>query len=418
MHIVFVTTELASVNNASNGLATFTANIAHIFKERGHRVSIILASTKEVVPEVQDGIDLYPFHVPMKTWKEMDAIAKLLSFGVRDKRDIIRRVMVLKYKAWVSQRIIHKIHKKNPIDIIHCSHHISINGMYTKKIPYIIRISSLSNILKGANMPEKNVNFIDYPKSGIDKVKDISLKKSRYTVAPSYLLADIVAKNMGVKVTVIESPFVLERQNWDCSCLEQYGLKEKKYIFHYGGQLRYLKGTHVVAKLAKDLLQKYPDLYLILSGKCENMQDESGNVMRADELVKQGAGKYADRVIYTGQLVREQLYPLIKHAEVCLLPSRIENLSNACIEAMAMGKIVVATDGASFEQLIDNRINGFLCERDDPKSFLQGIESALSLKNEEKQRMESKAAETTKRLSPDNIYEQYLRYYEKVIKEW
>ena len=40
-----------------------------------------------------------------------------------------------------------------------------------------------------------------------------------------------------------------------------------------------------------------------------------------NELIRKSAGEYADRVIYAGRLVREQLYPLIKGAEVCLLPS-------------------------------------------------------------------------------------------------
>ena len=420
MHIVFVTTELASANTVAGGLATFTANMAHIFKENGHRVSIILASTKEIVPNIEDGIHLYPFHVPMKTWKRMDAAAGMLSFFIKESRDRLRRAIIVKYKSKVTQKIVHSIHKKNPIDIIHYSHHNPINKKCIRNIPYIVRLSSLRNIWTEANMPECNLNYA-YNKSSLfsrDRIEEISIKKARYVVAPSHLLADIATNNLGVKVTVIESPFVLESQDWNYSCLEQYGLKEKKYIIHYGGQLRYFKGTHTVAKLANELLYKYPDLYLVLAGKCEDMRDGAGNVVKAHELVKQGAGEYAERVIYVGQLTREKLYPLIQYAEVCLLPSRIENLANACIEAMAMGKMVVATDGASYEQLIDNRISGFLCERDNPGSFLRGIEEALSMSEEEKSAMGNKAIEVTQRLRPDKIYEKYLEFYEKVIRDW
>lgn len=63
MHVVFVTNELASSNNSSGGLANFTANFAHIFKEKGNKVSIILASTKGVNINVDrrgdyDGLDI------------------------------------------------------------------------------------------------------------------------------------------------------------------------------------------------------------------------------------------------------------------------------------------------------------------------------------------------------------------------
>ena len=417
MHVVFVTTELATPNHSSGGLASFTANIARVFRENGNQVSIILVSTKEVEIDFDDGIDLYTIYVPMKIWKCIDKYAALAAPALKENKDILRRLIMLKYKSFKTRWIIRKIHKNNPIDIIHCSHHISVQGLLTRNIPYIVRISCLGNIWRGANAAEGNVGYNENPISIIDRFEENVIKDSRYVVSPSNLLAGIVQDNMGVNVNVIESPFVLRNQDWDYSVLEQHSLKDKKYVIHYGS-LRYFKGTHVVAKLAKGLLQKNRDLYLVLAGNSGNIQDEHGNIIKAHEMVEQGAGEYADRVIYVGKLVREQLYPLIQNSELCLLPSRMENLANACIEAMSMGKIVVATDGASYEQLIDDGVNGFLCERDNPESFLQGIEKALSLNEEEKRRMECKAVETVKRLSPYKVYNQYLDFYEKVIKEW
>ena len=160
-----------------------------------------------------------------------------------------------------------------------------------------------------------------------------------------------------------------------------------------------------MAEIAEKFLEQYPDFYLVLTGKSEYLFDEIDGNMSADELVRKKAGEYSNRVIYAGRLVREQLYPLIQYAELCLLPSRIENLSNACIESMAMGKIVVATNGASYEQLIDNKISGFLCERDKPKSYLQAINKALSMSFYERQQMELRAVEATKRLEPQKVYE-------------
>ena len=148
------------------------------------------------------------------------------------------------------------------------------------------------------------------------------------------------------------------------------------------------------------------------------MSDEKGEKIKAHELVKKAAKEHSNRVLYVGCLVREQLYPLIQNAQVCLLPSRIENLSNACIEAMAMGRIVIGTNGASFEQLIDDGVSGFLCERDNPLSYLQAVNTALNMCEEEKQKMSEKAIERIKKLEPDAVYEKYLRYYRKVIKNW
>lgn len=166
------------------------------------------------------------------------------------------------------------------------------------------------------------------------------------------------------------------------------------------------------------MLERYPEFVILLAGDYLEMLDDQGERYPAYEVVQKRAGKYAERVIYVGRLVREELYPLIQNAELCLLPSRIENLSNACIEAMAMGKIVVATDGASFEQLIDDRVSGFLCERDNPESFLQAVEEALNMEKEKKQDMIENAFKRIQQLSPKVIYEKFLKYYEKVMHEW
>ena len=221
---------------------------------------------------------------------------------------------------------------------------------------------------------------------------------------------------MGINPVVIESPFVLDRNRWDDS-IYRHLAKGKKYIIHYG-RMSYLKGTHIVAKIAEKILENHPDIYLLLAGMDEEMQDGTGRMVMANELVRESAGRHADRVIYVGGPVRERLYPLIDSAELCLLPSRIENLANACVEAMAMGKIVIGTDGASYEQLIDDRVSGFLCERDNPESFLQAVEEALSMNGEEKQKMIERASMRIQQLSPEIIYEKYFSFYKQVIQEW
>ncbi|MCH5250054.1 MAG: glycosyltransferase family 4 protein [Lachnospiraceae bacterium] len=416
MHIVFVTTELATDNNSSGGLATFTANMARIFVSHGHKVRILLATIKEQNLEFDDNIVLETVYVSKAVWDLCDRIAKACIWSKDSKA--LRRVFIQIYHSEQIKRKIKKIDDKEKIDIVHYCNLDSVAFRVNKSIPYLIRISGLGYTHRAANMYDCNIEYEDNELTANEKLLINTMKKSRFVISPSYKFADIVNRKFNIKPMIIESPFVLKKQDWNNVFFDQFMLGSKKYVIHYAAVLRYYKGTHVVAELAKELLGNHPDLYLVLAGGCSQMQDKSGNIMMAHELVKQNAGEYADRIIYVGKVVREQLYPLIQNAELCILPSRLENLPNACIEAMAMGKIVVATNEAGFEQLIDNGSNGFLCEKDNSESFLRGIESALSMSEEEKKLMESRAVETIKRLSPDSIYKQYLDFYEKVIREW
>lgn len=417
MHIVFVTSELATKNISTGGLGTFTANMARIFAVKGHEVDILLVSTKEQMIESDDNVHIENVTIPMNDWQEIDFIAKELSKGDEDKSITIRRFSNILYKAEKTAEYIGNINRKSHIDIVHYSNHGAFALFADKKIPYVIRISGFLNIWHGANNLDKGLTFSDNPEKYNEKIEHAVLKRARNVIAPSKLLAEIGERELGIKhIEVIESPYSYHENEWDTIMYDRY-LSDKKYIIHYGN-LKYMKGIHVVAGIVKKLLKIHQDLYMVLAGNDNDLCESIGEHIKASEMVLRAAGENSDRVMYVGKLSHQQLYPLIKNSTACILPSRIENLSNACIEAMAMGKIVVATNGASYEQLIEDGINGFLRERDNPDSFLEGIEKVLALSEEEKEIMSENAKKTVERLSPDNIYEQYLNYYQKVIKEW
>jgi glycosyltransferase involved in cell wall biosynthesis len=416
MHIVFVTNELATISNSAGGLASFTANMARIFYKHGHEVSIVLETTKDEHLQFEPEINLVSNYVELNNWKRMDKLAGILKYVCKDSRDEIRKFLLNIYKSKHIKHAIDEINKQSKIDIIHYCSGGADALRARKNIPYCIRLSSFSIMCKWANQPNGELNF-DGQRTLKEKLTDYVVCRSKYVISPSNLVAQFAKDYYDLKVTVLESPYIMENQQWNYGKYNSLDMKDKKYILYFG-TLKYLKGIMVIADLIFDLLERYPEIYMVLAGNSYNVFDEYGNPIKAHELIINRAGKYSNRVIYTGGLPREQLYPFIQNAELCLLPSRIENLSNACIEAMAMGKIVVATNGASYEQLIEDGVSGFLCERDNPDSFLKGIDRALGMSENEKINMSKNAVEVTNRLSPDNIYERYLEYYQRVIRDW
>lgn len=418
MHIIFVTTELAGYGHSTGGLGTFTANMARIFKKNGHRVTIILAATRDEDIVFDEDITLIKMYVNKNLWKRFDTVAGIVSPVIHEKPDEVRRFLMNIYKSSQVRKKVNGLKRVGKIDVIHFCNLGALSLLTDKRIPYVIRISGFMNVCNGgANQLNGNIVFEDNKLSVRNWQEYGVLKKARYVISPSNLLADIAKKSIGISPVVIESPFVMDREHWDY-CVYNNLSRKKRYIIHYAGRLSYLKGTHIVAQISGQLLSVHTDLSILLAGADTDMADESDRKIKSHELVQKSAGKCADRVIYAGCLTREQLYPLIQNAEVCLLPSRMENLPNACIEAMAMGKIVVGTNGASFEQLIDNGVSGFLCERDRADSYLQAVNKVLGMSPDEKRQMSIRAMERAKRLDPGVIYGRWLEFYQKVIKEW
>ncbi len=139
-----------------------------------------------------------------------------------------------------------------------------------------------------------------------------------------------------------------------------------------------------------------------------------GGVSAQSHLMEK-AGKHRDRVIFTGVLEHERLYPVIERSTAVVLPSLVDNFPNACVEAMAHGKIVIGTRGTSFEQLIDDGRSGFLCDPDDGDDLYRTVEKVLQLSKDDKDSVEKESRDTILRLHPDRTVTELIEYYKEVI---
>jgi len=98
-----------------------------------------------------------------------------------------------------------------------------------------------------------------------------------------------------------------------------------------------------------------------------------------------------------------------------VLPSRVDNLPNTCLEAMALGRVVVGTRGASFDQLIDDGQNGFLCDIDSPESLRAAVERALALTDAQRATVGASAARRIDELRPEKTIPPLVAFYEAAI---
>ena len=123
-----------------------------------------------------------------------------------------------------------------------------------------------------------------------------------------------------------------------------------------------------------------------------------------------------DRIIISNALAHKQLYPVINAADFVVLPSFMENLSNACIEAMYFERVVIGTDGASFEQLIKHGENGLLCQIGNSQDLLEKMQMVVAMGEKEKMEMGKKAKKRIDRLQPEYVVRKLVSLYEYVIE--
>jgi glycosyltransferase involved in cell wall biosynthesis len=130
-----------------------------------------------------------------------------------------------------------------------------------------------------------------------------------------------------------------------------------------------------------------------------------------DYIRKTIGSEFTDRLVFFDPLRHEQLYPIIENAEWVVLPSIVDNLPNTCLEAMGLGRPVIATRGSCFEQLIADGKNGFLSEADDAESLRASINLAMKLSPEDREQIGKQAMDSLERLRPENAIPKLIQLF-------
>ncbi|MDF1845396.1 MAG: glycosyltransferase, partial [Rubripirellula sp.] len=103
----------------------------------------------------------------------------------------------------------------------------------------------------------------------------------------------------------------------------------------------------------------------------------------------------------------------VANARFVILPSRIDNIPNTALEAMALGRVVIGTQNASFDQLIDDKHNGFVVPQNN-EAIQTAIETAWNLNHEQRRRIGTAAEESIDRLNPKSASSELSELFEQV----
>lgn len=400
MHIVFLTHVFPKEGKTTGGAATYVDNMARIMALNGHTVDIIVEDDKEELLK-NNGITIHRIRATRgfkNTGRSMPTYKKLM-------KNICR-------SYWYNKEV-EKINKVNSVDIVQSVNSYFISLFRKRNIPYIVRMSSYSPLWGGASKEYFDFNKCITSKRIDEMIQLIALKRADGLISPSFLIQKIIYNIIGVKPYVVESPITIDDDSE--YKLDEGNITENNYFVTYG-TLSIRKSIHILAQIIDILLDKYPSMkYVIIGGDREVFY--KGKYIYASELFYSNIVRNRDRFVLLGEISdRDRLFSIVKHASICVLPTRVDNLPNTCLESMALGKIIVSTtskEGTSVEQLITDGKNGFLAEVDNPESLLNKIEYAMNLSSVEKEKIQAQAKERVKDLTPELVYPKMMEIYEK-----
>lgn len=118
--------------------------------------------------------------------------------------------------------------------------------------------------------------------------------------------------------------------------------------------------------------------------------------------------KAEDRITFTGRVPREEVLKRMGEAQIFTLISHRETYGMVYIEAMLQGCLTVASKGEGFDGIIQDGVNGFICEPGNQKDLENVYKRIAALTTEERNRIGQAAIDTAIHYSEREVAERYL----------
>ncbi|MBZ5605591.1 MAG: glycosyltransferase family 4 protein [Acidobacteriia bacterium] len=175
------------------------------------------------------------------------------------------------------------------------------------------------------------------------------------------------------------------------------------------GALAEKKGVRQLISAMDRILSVAPFASLTLAGR-DTVDPRTGASFGAE--LRRMSAHLGDRIRFAGALPRMKLSELVATASVCALPSHMEALPMAWLEAMAMGKALVASTTGPGPEVVEDSVSGMLCDPHDPDAIAVRIIRLLT--DPQRRRAMGAAARqrVEKHFSLHTLLDRNLEFYE------
>lgn len=178
---------------------------------------------------------------------------------------------------------------------------------------------------------------------------------------------------------------------------------DTKYIVGMVAEFSILKDYKTYYMAAKTILDSRNDVTFVAIGKNTD----------ADESLTLVAEKQQSNFRFLG--TKSNIESYINVMDICVLATFTEGISNAIMEYMALGKPVVATSGGGTNEIIQDKITGYLVKKSDPVDLAEKMEVLLN-DSELRGQMGSLGKKRVENLfSIDRMVNDYVSVYQKAL---
>ena len=380
LHVAFITSEYPhpKINTSVGGIGSFTKNLAESLCEKGCLVSVFLYSQNKQEVLKKNNLTVH----------------------------LIKKKKVKGLSWWFNrkhiQNYINAIVKEQKIDIIEAPDWTGITAFMKFKVPLVIRLHGSDAFfcdLEGRKQKIKNFYF-----------EKIALTKSDQIIGVSEFVVNKTKEIFKIKqnINTIYNAIDINkfRPNHDEVCLNE--------ILYFGTIIR-KKGIFEIVKIFKNLIKLKPNIELTIIGKdtIDIVEKKSTIGLLKKEISKEVQKK----IKIINHLSQDSLKKHIEKSSIIILPSLAESFGLVTVEAMAMEKVVVASNYEWNREIIKDGISGVLI---DPKNSIESSKKIISL-IENKELLNKISNRARKRIkekfSINNVIKENIELYKSILNK-
>ncbi|MCK4364174.1 MAG: glycosyltransferase family 4 protein, partial [Candidatus Aminicenantes bacterium] len=205
----------------------------------------------------------------------------------------------------------------------------------------------------------------------------------------------------GIELNILKESSSEEKQNLK----KELGIPENSLIVGTAGRLVPVKGPEFLVKASKYIISKYPDTYFMFTGDGPLEQDLKRKALEMG---------ISDNIIFLGW--RDDLAKIISIYDIFVLPSLNEGMGRVLVEAMALGKSIVASNVGGIPDLVTHGKNGFLVPPKNPKELAKYIQVLLEDKDK-REKMGLAGKEIAYNFTSERMIEKIANLYKKLLTQ-
>ncbi len=380
MKIGFLTPEYPHhQTGSSGGIGTSIKNLSVALIEKGHTVVIFVYKQKE---------DGFFFDDTIKVVQLKNVLLKGFSWYFTRKK---------------LENIINKFIGRHEIDILEVADWTGISAFMKIDCPVVMRLHGSDTFF--CSLDNRSV-----------KAWNKYLEKKAFENADAVIaVSKFVAEKSNI-LFALQKPFTVIHNGVDATHFNNIeAVKNEGQLLYFGTLVR-KKGVLELPHIFNKVLVTCPNATLVLAGAdspdIPSSNDSTWGMMKSlfDEQALQ-------RVNYAGKIPYTKIRKYIEQATVCIFPSFAEACPVSWLEAMAMGKAIVASDiGWAQEMILDN-FEGFLVNPKNHEMFAERIVELLSDKNLNRSMGNAAVKRVEKDFSNKQTAEQTIKFYSSVLSK-